>query len=122
MPTRWVAHGATVQSTLPVAPSYVTFTEVTPGLTPTTTPVPLTVTTLVLPEDQVTPAASVMSLFDPSGIVAFADIWTEFVRVTAQGSGLRAIADTLEDGVELPHAARIQARPATGTETRADKE
>ncbi len=44
-------HGPTVQSTLPVAPEYATLTEVTPALTPTTTPASFTVRVLVLPED-----------------------------------------------------------------------
>lgn len=73
-------------------------------MTPTATALELTVSTLLLPDDHCTPSADVMSCLEPSGIVATADIWIESVRPTAQGSGLMPMAETLDDGVELPQA------------------
>ena len=59
----------------------------------------------------------VMSRFVPSGKVAVADIWTELVRPTPHGEGDTAIAETLDDDVELP-----QAKQAREDETNASDE
>jgi hypothetical protein len=95
-----VRYGLTVQSMLPVAPPNAAVMLVDPALTPTTIPDGLTVAVCELAVDHT--AADVMPSVVPSAIVAVAVICTESVRPTPHGEGDTAIADTVEEDVELP--------------------
>jgi hypothetical protein len=95
---------------LPVAPWYSAVTAVMPALTPTTTPVELTVAVSALPVLHATPDRVPMSCFVPSGSVAIADICNESARPTAQGEGEIAIAEIVSDEVEEPQATSASSR------------
>jgi len=107
--------GATVQSSVPVAPWYSAVIAVTPTLTPTTTPSGFTVAVCEFAVDHV--ATAVMVSLVPFGSVATADIWTESVRPTAQGDGESSIAEIVDDEVVVP--VPLQAAPASSTRPRA---
>jgi hypothetical protein len=87
-----------------VAPWNEIVIDVLPTLTPTTTPCELTVAVPSLADDHVAPWAFEMSSFVPSRSVAVADICCVLVRPSAQGSGERPMAETLDDEVDEPVA------------------